>query len=51
MNIIKFEAHFQNSIINILYEIVINPIMVGNFAFPFNCTPVGQTSDSMTVWT
>ena len=25
------------------------PITVGNFAFPFNCTPVGRTSDSMTV--
>ena len=25
-----------------------NPITVGNFAFLFNCTSVGQTSDSMT---
>ena len=27
--------------------LVVNPIMVGNFAFLFNCTPMGQTSDSM----
>ena len=25
----------------------VKPITVGNFAFLFNCTPVGQTSDSM----
>ena len=31
--------------------LVVNPIMVGNFAFLFNCTPVGRTSDSMTVQT
>ena len=29
--------------------LVVNPIMVDNFAFLFNCTPVGRTSDSMTV--
>ena len=29
--------------------LVVNPITVGNFAFLFNCTPVGRTSDSMTV--
>ena len=29
--------------------LVVNPIMVGNFAFLFNCTPVGRTSDSMMV--
>ena len=37
--------------INILQQtamvVVVNPITVGNFAFLFNCTPVGQTSDSM----
>ena len=27
--------------------LVVNPITVGNFAFLFNCTPLGQTSDSM----
>ena len=38
--------------INVLQQtsyLVVNPIMVGNFAFLFNCTPVGQTSDSMMV--
>ena len=29
--------------------LVVNPITVGNFAFLFNCTPVGRTSNSMTV--
>ena len=31
--------------INVLQQtacLVVNPIMVGNFAFLFNCTPVGQ---------
>ena len=38
--------------INVLQQtacLVVNPIMVGNFAFLFNCTPVGQTSDSVMV--
>ena len=29
--------------------LVVNPITVGNYAFLFNCTPVGRTSDSMMV--
>ena len=29
--------------------LVVNPITVGNFAFLFNCTPVGWTSESMMV--
>ena len=29
--------------------LVVNPITVGNFAFLFNCTLVGRTSDSMMV--
>ena len=29
-------------------SMVVNPIMVGNFAF-YNCTPIGRTSDSMRV--
>ena len=29
--------------------LVINPITFGNFAFLFNCMPVGRTSDSMIV--
>ena len=38
--------------INVLQQtacLVVNPITVGNFAFLFNCTPVGRTSDSMTI--
>ena len=38
--------------INVLQQtacLVVNPITVGNFAFLFNCTPVGLTSDSMMV--
>ena len=40
--------------INVLQQtayLVVNPITVGNFAFLFNCTSVGRTSDSMTVLT
>ena len=38
--------------INVLQQtacLVVNPITVGNFPYLFNCTPVGRTSDSMTV--
>ena len=38
--------------INVLQQtacLVVNPITVGNFAFLFNCTQVGRTSDSMMV--
>ena len=31
--------------------LVVNSIMVGNFAFLFNCKPVGRTPDSMMVLT
>ena len=40
--------------INVLQQtacLVVNPITVGNFAFLFNCTLLGQTSDSMRVLT
>ena len=40
--------------INLLQQpacLVVNPITVGSFAFLFNCTPVGRTSDSMMVLT
>ena len=40
--------------INVLQQtacLVVNPITVGNFAFLFNCTLVGRTSDSMMVRT
>ena len=57
----KFSAQFIKIIshykkigynINVLQQtacLVVNPITVGNFAFLFNCTPVGRTSDSMMV--
>ena len=38
--------------INVMQQtacLVVNPITVGNFAFLFDCTPVGRTSDSMIV--
>ena len=38
--------------INVLQQtacLVVNPITVCNFIFPFNCKPVGRTSDSMMV--
>ena len=31
--------------------LVVNPIMVGNFEFHFNCMTAGRTSNSMTVLT
>ena len=52
-----FEIYHYKKIgynINVLQQtacLVVNPITVGNFAFLFNCTPVGRTSDSMTVLT
>ena len=57
----NFSAQFINIIshykkigynINVLQQtacLVVNPIGVGNFAFLFNCTPVGRTSDSLIV--
>ena len=40
--------------INVLQQtacLVVNPIAVGNFAFLFNCTPLGRISDSLKVLT
>ena len=50
---IKIISHYKKIgyNINILHQntcLVVNPITVGNFAFLFNCTPVGRTSDCMT---
>ena len=57
----NFTAHFIKIIshykkigynINVLQQtacLVVNPITVDNFAFFFNCTPVGRTLDSMMV--
>ena len=51
---IKIISHYKKIgyNINVLQQtacLVVNPFTVGNFAFLFNCTPVGPTSDSMTV--
>ena len=51
---IKIISHYKKIgyNINVLQQtacLVLNPIKVGNFAFLFNCTPVGRTSDSMMV--
>ena len=51
---IKIISHYKmiGYNINVLQQtacLVVNPITVGNFAFLFNCTPVGRTSDSVTV--
>ena len=45
---IKIISHYKKIGYNI-NVLVVNPITVGNFAFLFYCTPVGGTSDSMTV--
>ena len=49
---IKINFHYKKIgyNINVLQQtacLVVNPITVGNFAFLFNCMPVGWTSDSM----
>ena len=51
---IKIISHYKKIgyNINVLQQttcLVVNPITVGNFAFLFNCTQVGRTSDSMMV--
>ena len=50
---IKMISHNKNIgyNINVLQQtcLVVNPITIGNFAFLFNCTPVGRISDSMMV--
>ena len=53
---IKIISHYKKFgyNINVLQHtacLVINTITVGNFAFLFNCTSLGRTSDSMTVLT
>ena len=51
---IKIMFHYKKIAyyINVLQTtacLVVNPIIVGIFAFLFHCNPAGQTSDSMTV--
>ena len=51
---IKIISHYKKIgyNINVLQQtacLVVNLMTPGNFAFLYNCTPVGQTSDSMMV--
>ena len=51
---IKIISHYKkigynNNVLQQTACLVVNPITVGNFAFLFNCMPVGGTSDSMMV--
>ena len=51
---IKIISHYKKIGYNIhvlqqLACLVVNPITFGNFAFHFNCAPVGRTSDYMKV--
>ena len=53
---IKIISHYKKIGYNIYVLqqtacLVVNPITVGNFAFLFNCMPMGRTSDSMMVLT
>ena len=53
---IKIISHYKKSgyNINVLQQtacLVVSPITVGNFAFIFNCTLAGRTSDCLTVLT
>ena len=47
---IKIISHYNkigsNNVLQQTACLVVNPITVDNFAFLFNCMPVGQTSDS-----
>ena len=45
----KIRYTYNNNVLQQTACLVVNPITVGNFAFLFNSTPVGRTSDSMTV--
>ena len=50
---IKIFSHYKNGYnTKVLQQtacLLVNPMTVGNFAFLFNCTPVGRTSESMKV--
>ena len=53
---IKIISHYKkiDYYINVLQQtayLVVNPITIGNFAFLFNCTRAGGTSDTMMVLT
>ena len=44
-----FKLYYNINVLQQIACLVVNPITVGYFAFLLNCTPVGLTSDSMTV--
>ena len=51
---IKIISHYKKigynmNVLQATACLVVIPITVGNFAFPFNCTSVGRTIDSLTV--
>ena len=46
---IKIISNYKRLALQQTACLVVNPITVGNFAFLFNCTPVGRISDSMMV--
>ena len=53
---IKIISHYKkngysNNVLQQTAYLVVNSITVGNFAFLFNCTSVGRTSDYMMVLT
>ena len=53
---IKMISQYKNigCNINVMQQtacLVVNPITAGNFAFLFNCMPMGRISDSWTVTT
>ena len=43
------EIGYNTNVLQQTACLVVNPMTVGNFAFLFNCTPVGRTSDFMMV--
>ena len=52
MQFIKITTHYKKICynINVLRQtacLVVNPVTVGNFAYLFDCTLAGRTSDSM----
>ena len=52
LKVFQYGKYLVSYVLNVLQQtacLVVNPITVGNFAFLFNCTPVGRTSDSMMV--
>ena len=42
---------YNNNVLQHTACLLVNPITVGNFAFLFDCTLMGRTSDSMIVLT